>query len=92
MLAIRESSGKIADIISVVDGIAFQTNILALSAAVEAARAGDAGQPWPMQPRSFRRFVKQAVNRAPASSLSTARSCSLTQWHWTMPRCLMRSR
>ena len=38
---INVSSKKIADIISVIDGIAFQTNILALNAAVEAARAGE---------------------------------------------------
>ncbi|KQS24947.1 chemotaxis protein [Acidovorax sp. Leaf191] len=41
---INDSSKKIADIISVIDGIAFQTNILALNAAVEAARAGDQGR------------------------------------------------
>lgn len=41
---ITESSTKIADIISVIDEIAFQTNLLALNAAVEAARAGDAGK------------------------------------------------
>ena len=40
MSSIKESSSKIADIITVIDGIAFQTNILALNAAVEAARAG----------------------------------------------------
>jgi len=44
MQAISESSHKIADIISVIDGIAFQTNILALNAAVEAARAGEQGR------------------------------------------------
>jgi methyl-accepting chemotaxis protein len=43
MGAIKESSSKIVDIISVIDGIAFQTNILALNAAVEAARAGEQG-------------------------------------------------
>ena len=44
MEAINGSSHKIADIISVIDGIAFQTNILALNAAVEAARAGEQGR------------------------------------------------
>ncbi|MBX9817827.1 MAG: MCP four helix bundle domain-containing protein, partial [Burkholderiaceae bacterium] len=44
MKGINESSSKIADIISVIDGIAFQTNILALNAAVEAARAGEQGR------------------------------------------------
>ncbi|QDL55273.1 methyl-accepting chemotaxis protein [Rhodoferax aquaticus] len=44
MQEINESSRKIFDIISVIDGIAFQTNILAVNAAVEAARAGDEGR------------------------------------------------
>jgi methyl-accepting chemotaxis protein len=44
MKGISQSSTKIADIISVIDGIAFQTNILALNAAVEAARAGEQGR------------------------------------------------
>ncbi|MBH9702991.1 methyl-accepting chemotaxis protein, partial [Burkholderia cepacia] len=44
MSQISESSRKIADITSVIDGIAFQTNILALNAAVEAARAGEQGR------------------------------------------------
>jgi methyl-accepting chemotaxis protein-1 (serine sensor receptor) len=44
MRGINESSRKISDIISVIDGIAFQTNILALNAAVEAARAGEQGR------------------------------------------------
>jgi methyl-accepting chemotaxis protein len=44
MALIHESSKRIEDIISVIDGIAFQTNILALNAAVEAARAGEQGR------------------------------------------------
>ncbi len=44
MEGIRESSSRIADIIGVIDSIAFQTNLLALNAAVEAARAGDQGK------------------------------------------------
>jgi methyl-accepting chemotaxis protein len=44
MKEINDSSTRIADIISVIDGIAFQTNILALNAAVEAARAGEQGR------------------------------------------------
>ncbi len=44
MAAINDASKKVVDIISVIDGIAFQTNILALNAAVEAARAGEQGR------------------------------------------------
>jgi methyl-accepting chemotaxis protein len=44
MKHINDSSKRIFDIISVIDGIAFQTNILALNAAVEAARAGEQGR------------------------------------------------
>jgi methyl-accepting chemotaxis protein len=44
MDGVRKSSDRIAEIVGVIDGIAFRTNLLALNAAVEAARAGDAGR------------------------------------------------
>jgi methyl-accepting chemotaxis protein len=48
MRAISESSNRIEDIISVVDAIAFQTNLLSLNAAVEATRAGAQGRGFPV--------------------------------------------
>jgi len=57
MSSINESSRKIVDIISVIDGIAFQTNILALNAAVEAARAASRGAAlrwWPPKCATWR--------------------------------------
>ncbi|NOT13083.1 MAG: chemotaxis protein [Methylococcaceae bacterium] len=64
MQSINESSRKIAEIISVIDGIAFQTNILALNAAVEAARAGDQGRGFAVVAGEVRNLAQRAAAAA----------------------------
>ncbi|MEI6745939.1 MAG: methyl-accepting chemotaxis protein [Methylococcaceae bacterium] len=64
MEAINDSSRKIVDIISVIDGIAFQTNILALNAAVEAARAGDQGRGFAVVATEVRSLAQRAAAAA----------------------------
>ncbi|MBU1335269.1 MAG: cache domain-containing protein [Alphaproteobacteria bacterium] len=79
MERITQSSGKISNIIGLIDDIAFQTNLLALNASVEAARAGDAGKGFAVVAVEVRRLAQSAANASSEVKVLIEQSASEVQ-------------
>ncbi|CAM2156984.1 methyl-accepting chemotaxis protein Tar [Pararobbsia alpina] len=84
MNEINDSSGKINDIISIIEGIAFQTNILALNAAVEAARAGEQGRGFAVVASEVRSLAQRSSSAAKEIKLLIEQSVARVEAGSTM--------